>query len=210
MVRHIGEEIPQRSGRGGEEIPQRGAKYIALWDTRLNGGVGAKPNILLIQTNQGVALGTAFPQIRNYAGGGKVEAMFILCHGYAGSSDVRRQSGDFGGMGLQLGTEDVTHANASMFEAIKNKVKNIIIYACGAGDTQAGAEGTTADGRYLMGAIAIHTNAHVFAADRIQWYNTDGAGNFNFGNWEGSVLYFPPSGQPPSVVGGPPVELTDV
>lgn len=53
--------------------------------------------------------------------------------------------------------------------AIRNKVQNIVVYACAAANTERNNEGTTSDGRYLMGALAIHTNASVFAADRIQW-----------------------------------------
>jgi hypothetical protein len=55
---------------------------------------------------------------------------------------------------------------------IKNKVRNIVIYACAAADTQLGNENTEADGKYLMGALALCTNADVFAADQIQYYYT--------------------------------------
>ncbi len=43
--------------------------------------------------------------------GGNISDMFILCHGYAGANHAAQVSGDFGGMGLQLGTENVLHAN---------------------------------------------------------------------------------------------------
>lgn len=120
---------------------------------------------------------------------------------------------DAGGMGLELGREDVTHTNVAMWSAIAGKVDNIVVYSCGAGDTQPGNEGTTADGRYLMGALAIHANANVYAADKIQWYGTFNDlsnGRYEFGAWEGTLYKFPPSGNPPTIVARPPVEFTDV
>ena len=66
---------------------------------------------------------------------------------------------------------------------------------------------------YLMGALALCTNADVYAADKIQWYHMHHdlrRGAFNFATWEGQLLRFSHdtgSGTPvPSV----PVELTDV
>jgi hypothetical protein len=120
---------------------------------------------------------------------------------------------DAGGMGLQLGREGVLHGNVALWKAICNKVNNIVVYACAAGDTEPGNAGTTADGRYLMGALAIHTNATVYAADRIQWYSTFNSsphGRFDFGAWEGQLWAFPADGSPPNMVPGAPVEFADV
>jgi hypothetical protein len=61
--------------------------------------------------------------------------------------------------------------NVAMWTAIHRKVEHIIVYSCGAANTERRNQGTRADGRYLMGALAIHTNANVYAADRIQWYH---------------------------------------
>lgn len=188
--------------------------YIALRDKRLEGGVPARSGLYIINTNGSTPLGNAFAAINAAArNSGKIRAMFILCHGYAGSNNRARVSMDAGGMGLELGREGVFHANVSMWTAIQNKVENIIVYSCAAANTERGNEGTTADGRYLMGALAIHTNAHVYAADRIQWYGTYNNlsnGRFEFGQWEGQLLHFPPSGAPPTVVAAPPVEFSDV
>jgi len=60
-----------------------------------------------------------------------------------------------------------------------------------------------------MGALAIHTSASVFAADRIQWYQTKN-GNIDFGAWEGQLWQFPPNGNNPTQAVGAPVELADV
>ena len=65
----------------------------------------------------------------------------------------------------------------------------------------------------LMGAMAIHTGAVVYAADKIQWYNTYNGlknGAYNFGIWEGQLWRFPPNGAQPTKVFGAPVEFDDV
>lgn len=190
------------------------ANYLALRDRRLGGGVPARPRLHIVNTDATTHLSSAFSQINAAArAGGKIHSMFILCHGYAGSNQRAQVSMDAGGMGLQIGSEAVVHGNVNLWSAIKDKVTNIVVYSCGAADTQPGNEFTTADGRYLMGALAIHTNANVFAADRIQWYSTHNGlanGRFDFGAWEGQLFAFPPSGGSPTPVAGPPVEFSDV
>lgn len=189
------------------------AKYFALRDKRLEGGVPARANLSIFNTTESTPLANAFASIRGVASGGKIHSVFVLCHGYAGSNDNAGVSMDAGGMGLELGREGVFHTNVAMWSAIANKVDNIVVYSCAAGDTQPGNEGTTADGRYLMGALAIHTNANVYAADRIQWYGTHNNlsnGRYDFGAWEGTLFKFPPNGNPPTIVTHPPVEFTHV
>ena len=189
--------------------------YLALRDKRLEGGVPARSGLYIVNTDEGVSLSSAFSSINAAAraAGGTLNAIFILCHGYAGENVNAGMSADAGGMGLQIGREDMLHSNVSLWAAIEGAANNIVIYACAASDTEPGNEGTTSDGRYLMGALAIHTNANVFAADRIQWYNTYNNltnGRYDFGAWEGQLLKFPPSGAPPTIVAGAPVEFSDV
>jgi len=188
--------------------------YLVLRDRRVKGGVPARRGLYIANTDGSTPLRNAFSQINAAArASGKLRAMFILCHGYAGVNKRARVCMDAGGMGLQLGRENLLHHNVSMWTSIQNKVENIIIYACAAANTERGNEGTNADGRYLMGALAIYTNAHVFAADRIQWCSTYKGlsnGRFEFGQWEGQLLHFSPSGTPPTVVAAPPVEFSDV
>jgi hypothetical protein len=116
--------------------------------------------------------------------------------------------------GLQLGKEDVLHSNVGMWSAIRNKVRNIVIYACAAGDTEPENEGTTADGKYLIGALALHTKADVYGATRIQWYgwykNNRRHGRFIWGGWEGQLFRFPSDGGTPAPVGAPPIEFSQV
>jgi len=187
--------------------------YIALRDRRLEGGVPARPRLSIVNTDASTSLRRAFRAITAVAATGRVHSMFIICHGYAGESQRGMRSGDFGGEGLQLGREDVLHENVQDWEAIKDKVSNIVVYSCAAANTEPENVGTNADGRYLMGALAIYTNATVYAADRIQWYNTYrnlSNGRYDFGGWEGRLLRFPPSGAGASVVRRAPVELGDV
>lgn len=191
------------------------ARYFALRDRRLEGGVPYRSNLSIFNVDQSISLANAFASIRASArsAGGQIHTLFILCHGYAGSNERARVSMDAGGMGLELGREDVLHTNVSLWTAISRKVQNIVIYSCAAADTQPGNEGTTADGLYLMGALAIHTEANVYAANRIQWYGTYNNlknGRYDFGAWEGTLYRFPPSGNPPTVVPKAPVEFSDV
>jgi hypothetical protein len=43
---------------------------------------------------------------------------------------------DAGGMGLQLGREDVLHGNVAMWRAIAGRVSNIVVYACAAANAE--------------------------------------------------------------------------
>lgn len=42
---------------------------------------------------------------------------------------------DAGGTGLQLGRDDVTHANVSQWRGVKNLIENIVVYSCAAANT---------------------------------------------------------------------------
>ena len=183
---------------------------LILRDTRLSGTLPLLTSIAIThELSATKPLRSAFNRVNlaTQLNSGPLDSLFVLCHGFAGSNDRAGVSMDAGGMGLQLGQENVFHRNVNMWEAIKDKVRNIVVYACAASNTEDGNEGTTADGRYLMGALAIHTNANVYAADRIQWYNTN---NFNFGAWEGQLWKFEPSGEPPTRVSHPPTELSSI
>lgn len=166
---------------------------MAIHDRRLRGGVPARPGLAIHHTDASTPLRVVFNHIRHYAGAGKIHSLFILCHGYAGANKRLHMSMDAGGMGLQLGREGMRQSNVNQWVAIKDKVSNIVIYACAAADTQPGNERTEADGQYLMGALALCTNADVFAANRIQFYFTHAdlpRGAFDFSTWEGDLYKF--------------------
>lgn len=189
------------------------SEYVVVRDSRLEGAMPGVftawwNNLNIISTSNSAPLQNVFDQVNAFkAEHGKMHTMFVLCHGYAGASNNLMMSGDFGGQGLQLGAENVLHTNVSAWEEMKDTVTNIVIYACAAANTEAGNEFTTEDGEYLMGALAIHTNAVVYAADRIQWYTPS---DFDFGQWEGRLLKFKPSGEPPVVVSHVPVGFNEL
>jgi hypothetical protein len=189
------------------------ARYLALRDRRLEGGVPARDRLYIINTDGTTPLAQAFNEINatvRYAG--TFHTMFVFCHGYAGTSPGGIVSMDAGGQGLELGAESVLHGNVAMWSAIQNQVQHIVIYACAAANTEPENVGTDADGRYLMGALAIHTGAHVFGGDLIHWYSHAclSNGRFEFRAWEGQLWHFPPSGGCPEHVSAPPVEFSDV
>lgn len=189
------------------------SEHVILRDLRLTGNMPGGftswwHNLNQISVYGSIHHSTTFSLLRDFfREHGRMHTLFILCHGYAGSSEVRQQSGDFGGGGLQLGLEGLTHGNVSRWSSIRGYFDNIVVYACAAANTESGAEFTTQDGQYLMGALAIHTNTTVYAADRIQWYNP---ANFDFGSWEGQLMRFPPAGTAPSRVSRVPVDLSQM
>lgn len=190
------------------------AKYFALRDRRLSGGVPARPSLSIFNVGAHTPLSAAFGSLASAArSGGRIHTMFIFCHGYAGTNDNARTCADAGGMGLQLGRENMLHTNVGAWTAVRGKVDNIVVYSCAAANTESGNRGTTADGKYLMGALALHSGATVFAADRIQWYSTHnglGNGRFEFGEWEGQLWEFSPDGTSPIPRDTAAVEFSEV
>ena len=186
---------------------------MVVRDRRLHGGVPARHGLVIQNMDASTPMRILFNHVAHASQGGKIHTLFVLCHGYAGIDRRLRVSMDAGGMGLQLGKEGVTQQNVNAWTAIKNRVSNIVVYACAAADTQPGNEYTAADGRYLMGALALCTNADVYAADKIQWYHMYHGlrrGAFNFATWEGQLLRFSHDTGAGTPVPSVPVELTDV
>jgi len=186
-------------------------KHFVLHDRRLQGTAPVGRSITTLQLDASRSLFAVFPLISTLSQLDGQQTVYILCHGYAGASSRGLVCGDMGGMGLQLGREDLLHTNVSRWTAIRGAVSSIVVYSCGAADTQPENRGSIADGRYLMGALAIHTRATVYAADRIQWYTMRGGGSngtINFGNWEGTLFKFEPNGSfAPAVGNRVPLEL---
>ena len=189
------------------------SEYIVIRDSRLNGNLPGSfvrwwHDLNVITTSASSSLRAVFNGVTEvHRRKGRIHTIFLLCHGFAGSSPNRRMSGDLGGQGLQLAREGVLHGNVVDWTQIQNKAANIVVYACAASNTESGNEFTTEDGIYLMGALAIHTNANVYAGDRIQWYSPS---TFDFGRWEGNLLKFSPSGTAPVRVSRAPVEFNQL
>jgi hypothetical protein len=186
------------------------AKHVILHDRRLQGSVPIGRGLTTIHLDKARSLFSTFPLISTLARLDGAQGLYILCHGYAGTNQRGQICGDMGGMGLELGSEGVLHSNVARWSAIRDAVSTIVVYSCGAADTQPENRGTTADGKYLMGALALHTRATVYAVDRIQWYTTGfyPNGAFNFGSWEGTLWRFDPNGSfAPAAGNRVPLEL---
>jgi hypothetical protein len=153
------------------------AKFVMVRDLRVHAGIPNRPDLGIINTDAHTPLGSVFQGVNAYARYGQLKALFILAHGKAGFDAKPRTDGtasfegpgaackDAGGMGISLGGEGIRHYNVHLWSAIRGRAENIVIYACAAGDTQPGNEGTVADGKYLMGALALYTGANVFASN---------------------------------------------
>jgi hypothetical protein len=161
-------------------------KSIILHDRRLKGSAPIARGVTTIRLDRSTPLGSAFSAIKTLKRLDGVQNLYVLCHGYAGQDARAEICADMGG-------EGVLHTNVARWSAIRGDVGTIVVHSCGAADTQPENVGTNADGKYLMGALAIHTNATVYAGDRIQWY-AGSTGTINFGNWEGTLWKFEPSG----------------
>jgi hypothetical protein len=64
-----------------------------------------------------------------------------------------------------------------------------------------------------MGALALCTNANIYAADQIQWYYTHADmrnGAFDFRTWEGQLFKFSASTGTGVTTNKAPVELSQV
>lgn len=187
--------------------------YAILRDIELEGGVPARPGLTIINTGRDRSLHAAFRSIKAAAGSGSLDCLFVLCHGFSGENLRTQQSIDAGGEGLLIGREELLHSNVSMWQAINGAVNQIVIYACAAANTEPGNEYTDADGMRLMAELATYSGAQVYAADRIQWYNTHNNadnGRYIFGSWEGSLYEFNPGTTATRRVPRAPVELSEV
>lgn len=185
-------------------------KSIILHDRRLAGSAPIGRGITTIRLDGSTPLTQAFSVIKTLVRLDGEQNLYILCHGYAGRSKRGLVCGDMGGEGLELGREGVMHTNVSRWTAIRGDVANIVVHSCGAADTQVENVGSNADGKYLMGALALHTGAMVYAGDRIQWY-MGSTGTINFGKWEGTLWKFEPSGSfAPAPGNRVPLELLQV
>jgi hypothetical protein len=185
-------------------------RFVMIRDFRIDAGIPNRPGLGIINTDDMTPLGWVFRTVNAYARWGQLKAIFILAHGSKAGVDAQpRTDGvrsfhgptatckDAGGMGISLGAEGIRHTNVHLWSAIRGAAENIVVYSCAAADTQPGNQGTVADGRYLMGALAIHTRAAVYAATQIQRFTTYkhlADGRFMHKGWSGQLLRFPSDG----------------
>lgn len=183
--------------------------HYALHDKRVRVQVPNTPTLTVLHTNRGAPLHPLLSRIAEAGKNKPVQALFIIAHGVETNWNFRDgvcHDPSSGGRGIALG-EGVRHTNVSNWTILCNRVRNIVVYSCGAANTADGNQGSEADGYYLMGALAIHTNADVYASSSIQIYNQNRGGVIRMGQWEGEVFRFPPTGAPPQRVRNAPFEL---
>jgi hypothetical protein len=188
------------------------SKYLLLHDTRVRGRAsGFYAGLWSVSLNASTSITSAFRRINASAGAfGKLNSVFVVCHGMNGGQAWGGTS-DFwwrGGGGLLLGTEQVKSSNVNLWNNIRDRVDKIVVYACGAaykGPASWNQPTVISDGQALMADLARNTNATVYAADKIQWYQQKG---LDMGRWEGQVYAFYPSGR--ILPFGPVTNLMDV
>ena len=120
-------------------------RHVIFHDKRLSGGTPARPQSVSFPLGPGTPIAAALHFVSSHARVDELFSLSILCHGYAGVDNRGGVCGDFGGMGLQLGREGLMHSNVAMWQALRGVVPRIIVYACGAADTQPHNRGTAAD-----------------------------------------------------------------
>jgi hypothetical protein len=121
--------------------------------------------------------------------------IMIMAHGYEDAKTSR------GGLGMQLGKEDLGVHNVQKWNVLKGKVKEIILYSCAVAGVQVGKsnKATEGNGIYFCTQLAFYSGATVTASMNTQYYD-NGVGiiwdsEIDFGDWEGVVLTFYPDGK---------------
>ena len=189
------------------------AKRLVLLDFRLTGmvtdGIGE-----VLRVGGGTDIAKAFAKIASRARAvGGFDDLLICCHGFEVVLEDFDGAVSFvsGGFGLQLCNENLTFANVSVTGVLKAApprvplVGRIVVLSCAAADSQRAARAAGADGRRLMGSMALATGARVIASSATQLYHLipsvaqalRSAGGENdwridFGEWEGDVFEFSP------------------
>lgn len=135
---------------------------------------------------------------------GGLDELLIMCHGFEGGVEDGLQGvSTFDlGFGLALGQPGLNFRNIQLASALRGKVAQITLFACGPAHTRTGFENTTADGMRFCGEFALISGAAVVAAIETQYYyhtqtwwdqlrGRDGV--IDFGDWEGPVFRFSPT-----------------
>jgi hypothetical protein len=97
-----------------------------------------------------------------------------------------------GGAGVQFCKENLTLTTLTRFSPLRGLLKGIDLLACGAAYITPGFEGREGDGNVLCSRLAQVTQTYVRASTATQTYY--GLPTIDFGEWEGTVLTYGPSG----------------
>jgi hypothetical protein len=170
---------------------------IIVHDKRLE-GVSPKTNDgrVVLNVDQNTSLDGVLTLLaffgKNNKGYGKIT---IMAHGFEDGKTHR------GGLGMQLGKENLGLHNVQKWNALKGKVREIILLSCSVAGVQVGKSNKPQEGNgiYFCAQLAFYSGATVTASMNTQYYNS-GKGiiwdsEIDFGEWEGVVLTFSPDGK---------------
>ena len=148
--------------------------------------------------DQSWSITNAFLWVKNFAdlNDGVIPRVNIMCHGYYAwsESEALQASMMVGGFGLELCNEGLLSSNIDLIvPLVKDKLGDVLIFACGAASDQAGASGL---GGLFCAKLSMRLNCVVYAADRKQLYswNPGTPGPMWFQEWQGTVWRFTPDG----------------
>lgn len=182
---------------------------MLVHDLRLQGTAPRlAPNIYKV--DGATPISHAFSWIARYASSKRgLDQLLIMCHGLSGAivDNANQESAMELGFGLMLCRENLTLSNVALTSVLQGLVAEIVLLACGPGKTRRGAEFTLADGSRFCSELAAYTNAEVVASSETQWYyqlppsnllrrlfNIGPQDTIDFGEWEGNVSRYSPTG----------------
>jgi hypothetical protein len=130
-------------------------------------------------------------------GGNRMSRLAIFAHGYVRYHDQQLQMSNLGGLGVQLGKDDLGFGSVDHFAALKGRFApggQIDMFACQIADT-ASADGPARSGAALMSRLAAAAGVPVRASDSVHNYRRNAyLGTIDRGDWEGNVFLFKPDG----------------
>lgn len=176
---------------------------LIIRDVRLLGGKPRGNEVLEVDENTPIDWPVAWTKSRSEAYGGDVY-LRIAAHGFetavanhlplaTGSRTVAESiSYSQGGGGILFCRENITLGTLNRFGLIHALLKGIDLLACGAAYITPGFEGREGDGNVLCSRLAQITGTFVRASTATQAYYGEPA--IDFGEWEGTVLTYGPTG----------------
>jgi hypothetical protein len=190
------------------------AKRLVLLDSRLIGmvtdGIGE-----VIRVGASTEIRQAFDKVALHAfARGGLDDLLICSHGFEALFEDYDGQLSFmsGGFGLELCAENLSLANVGVTAVLRSippevpLVKRIVVFSCAAADTHRLTKDLGADGKRLMGAMALMTGARVVASTATQFFDRipsmaqslRSAGGkddwrIDYGEWEGDVFEFSPA-----------------
>lgn len=179
---------------------------LIVRDVRLLGGKPVGKDVLEVDERTPIDWPVAWIKSKSESSGYKGNVYLrIAAHGYDTKmsgpplwGEIRRgiptptSTWSQGGSGLQFCKENLRLATLPRFAALRGLLKGIDLLACGAAYITPGFEGKDGDGNVLCSRLAQITQSYVRASTATQMYY--GLPAIDFGEWEGTVITYGPSG----------------